>query len=93
MIASFACEETAKIFSRSTSRRFPADIQAVAYRKLVILHAATMLATLAGVPGNRFEKLSGDRDGSYSIRVNDQWRICFKWIENNAHDVEIVDYH
>ena len=93
MIASFACEETARIFNRLVSRRFPADIQPAAYRKLVMLNAATKLADLADVPGNRFEKLKGDRAESYSIRVNQQWRICFNWTGDDARDVEIVDYH
>jgi toxin HigB-1 len=93
MIASFACRETEKIFNRRFSQKLPADILRAAQRKLMYLHAATYLSDLRIPPGNRLEQLDGERKGQHSIRVNDQWRICFKWIENNAHDVEIVDYH
>jgi proteic killer suppression protein len=71
----------------------PEDIQRRAQRKLMILNNATSVADLRVPPGNRLEALSGDRDGQYSIRINDQWRICFVWAEGNAHRVEIVDYH
>ena len=92
MFASFADEETAKIFRAEGSRRFPPDIQRTARRKLLQLHAVTRLTDLAVPPGNRLEALHGGRKGQHSIRVNDQWRICFRW-EAGAHAVEIVDYH
>jgi len=93
MIISFRDEETRKIFNRNWSPRLPRDIQAVAYRKLVMLHAANALINLQSLPGNRLEKLRGDRDGQYSIRINDRYRICFEWKDGDAHHVEIVDYH
>jgi len=92
MIASFACGETERIFRGQVSRRFPPDIQAVARRKLRMLDAAVQLEDLRVPPGNRLEALSGNRAGQHSIRVNDQWRICFVW-DNGAHRVEMVDYH
>ena len=92
MIGSFRSKETEKLFRREFSRRFDA-IAKVAKRKLDHLHAATSLADLAVVPGNRLEALVGERAGQYSIRVNDQWRICFEWKDNEAFVVEIVDYH
>ena len=76
-----------------TSRRFPPGIQRSARRKLLALHAATELRQMSVPPGNRLELLKGGRKGQHSIRVNDQWRICFRWFSGNAHDVEIVDYH
>ena len=93
MIVSFKCKETEKIFSRIPSRKLPGDIQKTAYRKLVQLHAATKIESLAVPPGNMLEPLKGDRLGQHSIRINDQWRICFRWEDGNAFDVEIVDYH
>ena len=75
------------------SRRYPAEIQQIAVRKLRMLHNAQNLKDLRIPPANRLEKLSGDREGQYSIRINDQWRICFDWIDGNAYSVEIVDYH
>ncbi len=93
MIRSFRDRETAKIFTRERSTRLPADIQQVAYRKLRMLNNAHSLADLRIPPGNRLEKLSGDREGQYSIRINDRWRICFDWREGDAYLVEIVDYH
>ena len=93
MILSFACSETERIFLAETSRKFPPDIQRVARRKLLSLHAATELRQMMVPPGNRLEALKGNRKGQYSIRVNDQWRICFRWHDGNAHDVQIVDYH
>lgn len=93
MIASFACKETEKIFNRRFSQKLPADIHRAAQRKLMYLHAAANLNDLRIPPGNRLEQLDGDRKGQHSIRINDQWRICFKWKENNAHNVEITDYH
>jgi len=74
-------------------RRFSREIQRVALRKLVMLHAAESLQDLRAPPGNRLERLSGDREGQYSIRINDQWRVCFRWAEGDAYDVEITDYH
>ena len=93
MIKSFHDKETERLFSRYFSRRFPRSLHHVAWRKLAILDAAEQLDDLRVPPGNRLEKLSGDRQGQYSIRVNDQWRICFRWHEGNAYEVEITDYH
>ena len=92
MIESFKCKETEKIFCRLYSRRFPPDIQAVALRKLRMLHRSSTLSDLRVPPGNRLEALSGNRTGQHSIRINDQWRVCFVWRNGNASDVEIVDY-
>lgn len=91
MIVSFRCTETEKIFQEERSRSF-GPIQRVAFRKLVMLHAAERLSDLAG-PGTSLEALKGDRKGQYSIRVNDQYRVCFTWENGRAADVEIVDYH
>jgi proteic killer suppression protein len=93
VIINFACEETERIFRAEVSRRLPQDIQRNARRKLLLLDAATELRQMAVPPGNRLEALKGARAGQHSIRVNDQWRICFRWREGNAYDVEIVDYH
>jgi proteic killer suppression protein len=93
MIKSFADKETEKLFGRRFSRKLPQDIQRTARIKLEILDAAEVLEDLRIPPGNRLEKLSGDRKGQYSIRVDDQWRICFIWRSGDAYDVEIVDYH
>lgn len=94
MIVDFKSEETKLIFDGFTSSDYPPDIQRVALRKLLLLDAATSINDLRVPPGNRLSKLTGDRNGQYSIRVNDQWRICFVWTdENNASEVEIVDYH
>ncbi len=93
MIESFACKETEKIFRGRVSRKLPRDIQKTARRKLLYLHEAEDLNDLLAPPGNRLEKLRGHRSGQYSIRINDQWRICFRWKNNSALDVEIVDYH
>jgi toxin HigB-1 len=94
MIVSYRNKETEKIFNGEVSLDYPGDIQRTALRKLLIIGAATSINDLRSPPGNRLEKLSGDRSGQYSIRINDQWRICFTWTdENNAIDVEIVDYH
>jgi len=93
MIRSFRDEETERVFLRERSWKLPPDVQRVAQRKLAILDAAQSLQDLRVPPGNRLEKLSGDREGQYSIRSNDQWRICFDWEEDDAHDVEIADYH
>lgn len=93
MIKSFNDAETEKIYRREFSRKLPGDIQSVALRKLRMLNNAVNLHDLRVPPANRLEKLSGDREGQYSIRINDQWRICFTWREGNAHNVEITDYH
>lgn len=93
MIRSFRSKDTEKVFHREPSRRLPSDIHAVALRKLWVLDAATDLNDLRMPPGNRLEALKGDRPGQHSIRINDQWRICFRWQNGNAYDVEIVDYH
>jgi len=92
MIRSFKCSETRRLHQRQRSRRFRA-IEQVARRKLRQIDAATEVRDLASPPGNRLESLHGDRKGQYSIRINDQWRICFSWRDSNAYDVEIVDYH
>lgn len=92
MIESFACAETEKIFRGQVSRRLPTDIQRTTRRKLLQLQAASQLLDLAVPPGNRLERLKGSRAGQHSIRINDQWRICFRW-ESGAHQVEVVDYH
>ena len=93
MIKSFKDKETQGIFCGRFSRKLPQDIQRAAARKLEQLNAATVLATLRVPPGNRLEALTGDRKGQHSIRVNDQWRVCFVWRSGDAFDVEIVDYH
>jgi toxin HigB-1 len=93
MIRSFAARETERLFRRQVSRRLPHDIQHRARLKLEILDAAEHLSDLQIPPSNRLEKLSGERDGQHSIRINDQWRICFVWREGDAYQVEIVDYH
>ena len=93
MIETFASDETEKIFRGQVSKKFPKDIQRTARRKLIYLDDAEDLQDLLAHPGNRLEKLKGDRAGQHSIRINDQWRICFKWSGNKAKDVEIVDYH
>jgi len=92
VIRSFKDEEAEKIFQRLHSRRFGA-LERVILRKLRSLHLATSPSDLTNPPGNRLESLRGDRAGQYSIRVNDQWRICFAWRNNDAYEVEIVDYH
>ncbi len=92
MIRSFRCKETEEVYHRRRSRKF-ANIEKVARRKLKMLDDAERLEDVAAVPGNRFKPLVGDREGQYSIRINDQWRICFRWREGAADDVEIVDYH
>lgn len=93
MIRNFKDKETQKIFERQRSRKLPSDIQQVALRKLRMLNRSQALQELRIPPANRLERLSGDRDGQYSIRINDQWRICFDWKEGDAMNVEIVDYH
>jgi len=93
VIESFASDETKKIFLGNTSTKLPKDIQRTARRKLLYLDDADDLQDLLAPPGNRLEKLKGDRAGQHSIRINDQWRICFDWVGNKAKNVEIVDYH
>lgn len=93
MIQSFACDQTARLFRLERVRTFPPGIQRTALRKLSQLHAVSELAQLRVPPGNRLESLKGDRAGSYSIRINDQWRICFRWEADGPRDVEIIDYH
>jgi proteic killer suppression protein len=92
VIRSFRSQETEKLFHRQQSRRF-GNIGTVARRKLRMLDDAGSLEDMAAVPGNRFEALGGDRKGQYSIRINDQWRVCFLWRKGAAESVEIVDYH
>ncbi|UJB71660.1 type II toxin-antitoxin system RelE/ParE family toxin [Acaryochloris sp. 'Moss Beach'] len=93
MIQTFKEKETQKVFERKRSRKLPSDIQQVALRKLRMLNRAETLQDLRVPPANRLERLVGDRKGQYSIRINDQWRICFVWQDGDALDVEIVDYH
>lgn len=93
MIQSFKDKTAQAIFERRAAKRFGQDIQRAAYRKLVALYLADKIDELRFPPGNRLEKLKGDREGQHSVRINDQWRICFVWKEDGAHDVEIVDYH
>jgi proteic killer suppression protein len=93
VIKSFKNAETEKVFGRRLSRRLPVNIQQTALRKLRMLNNAGSLDDLRIPPANRLEKLSGDREGQYSIRVNDQWRICFEWQGGDAFRVEITDYH
>lgn len=92
MIRSFKCRDTQQLFETERSRRFRA-IERVALRKLMFLSAAIHLEALRSPPGNRLEALRGSRTGQHSIRINDQWRICFRWADGHAHEVEIVDYH
>ena len=93
MIKTFTCKETEKLFRRIHSRKLPTNIHRTALKKLVMLHAAPDLHALTVPPSNRLEKLHGDREGQYSIRINEQWRICFVWQNGHAYQVEIVDYH
>jgi proteic killer suppression protein len=93
MIKSFQCKETEKIFHRNYSKKFSKGINELSFRKLRMLNRAMGINDLKVPPGNRLEKLKGDREGEYSIRINDQWRICFNWSGHNALNVEIIDYH
>lgn len=93
MILSFADRETARIWAGERSRRFPSALQDAALRKLRLLSAAGRLEDLRVPPGNRLEALKGDRRGQHAIRINDQWRVCFRWVDGGAENVEIVDYH
>lgn len=93
MIQSFRDTDAERLFARQRAKRIPSDLQRAALRKLRMLDAAETINDLRVPPGNRLERLKGDRAGRYSIRINDQWRICFTWRGTDAHDVEIVDYH
>ena len=93
MIRTFRDKQTEKVFLRERSRKLSPDVQRIALRKLAMLDAAQAIQDLRVPPGNRLEKLSRDREGQYSIRINDQWRVCFRWEEGNAYDVEITDFH
>ena len=93
MIQSYKDSDTEAVANRERRRKFPPDIQRRAQTKLMILNNAKDLNDLRVPPGNCLEVLSGDRKGQHSIRINDQWRICFSWQQGNAHQVEIVDYH
>ena len=93
VIRSFADPDTERLFRREGVRRWSRDLQRAALRKLVVVDAADALDDLRVPPGNHLEKLSGKRAGHYSIRVNDQWRVCFRWRDRDAFDVELVDYH
>jgi len=93
MIKTFGCKETEKIFNGRFSRKFPNAIQKAALRKLTQIHAAETLDFLRVPPANHLERLIGNRKGQLSIRINDQWRVCFTWKNGHAFNVEIVDYH
>ena len=93
MIHSFRDAETERLFRRDPGSKLARPLQRAALRKLILLDAAELLADLRVPPANRLEKLVGDREGQYSIRINDQYRLCFRWESGVAHDVEIVDYH
>jgi len=93
MLRSFRDKETERLFDREPVKKIPPPVQRPALRKLILLDAAETLDDLRVPPGNRLEKLSGNRQGEYSIRINDQWRICFRWEDGDAHEVEITDYH
>ena len=93
MIRSFKCKETERVFNGRFSKKLPQNIQRLAARKLTMLHFAASLSDLRIPPANRLEALDGNRSGLYSIRINQQWRICFEWLQDGAYSVEIVDYH
>ena len=93
MIRSFADKETLRVWNAQHSRKLASDMQQTARRKLRALNRAKLLADLAAARGNRLEQLKGDRKGTYSMRINDQWRITFRWVDGDAHDVRIEDYH
>ncbi len=93
MIKTFHCKHTEKVFLREPVSKFSQDICRKALRKLLLIDAAERLSDLREPPGNQLEKLSGDRQGQYSIRINEQWRICFLWKDGDAFETEIVDYH
>jgi proteic killer suppression protein len=93
VIRSFRDAETEKVFERERSRKLPPGVQRQAHRKLLLLDAAEVLKDLRIPPGNRLERLSGKRAGQHNIRINDQWRVCFRWSRGDAYEVEITDYH
>ncbi|MBI3454199.1 MAG: type II toxin-antitoxin system RelE/ParE family toxin [Candidatus Rokubacteria bacterium] len=93
MVRSFRERDTERLFRREPVRKLAPDVRRAALRKLLLLDAAESLEDLRVPPGNRLEKLTGDRAGQHSIRINDQWRVCFRWKDGDVHDVEIVDYH
>ena len=93
MIKNFKDDETQKIYQRQRSRKLPSDIQQVALRKLRMINNSVSINDLRVPPANHLEKLSGNRAGQWSIRINDQWRVCFRWEGSDAYDVEIADYH
>ena len=93
MIKTFKCKETQKIYQRAFSKKLPQAIQRASYKKLLMIDASINIDDLRIPPSNRLEKLFGDREGQYSIRINKQYRICFLWENESAFDVEIVDYH
>ena len=93
MIKTFKNDETQKIYQRQRSRKLPSDIQQVALRELRMINNSVTINDLRVPPANRLEKLSGNRAGLWSIRINDQWRVCFRWEGSDAYDVEIADYH
>jgi len=93
MIKSFKCKKTEKLFHRNTLQNLPQDLQKIGHRKLLIIDAATNINDLKIPPGNELEKLKGNKKGLYSIRINKQWRICFEWKNNDAYNIEIIDYH
>jgi len=93
MIQTFGDRETERLFRREPVKKFPVPVQRPALRKLLLLDAAESLEDLRAAPGNRLEKLRGKRKGQYSIRINDQWRVCFRWEAGDAYDVEVTDYH
>lgn len=93
MIKTFNNDETQKIYQRQRSRKLPSDIQQVALRKLRMINNAVSITDLRVPPANRLEKLSGNRAGQWSIRINEQWRVCFRWKGSDAYEVEIADYH
>ena len=93
LIKSFRDRDAQRLFARQTVRRLPSTLRRAALRKLLLLDAAERLADLRVPPGNRLERLAGDRAGQHSIRINDRWRVCFRWRAGDAYDVEIVDHH
>jgi toxin HigB-1 len=93
MIKSFKCKHAEKLFNRLPVKKFPATVKKTMLRKLVMVHAAIEVNDLRIPPGNTLKPLSGNRKGEWSIRINDQWRVCFKWQSGNAYDVIIEDYH
>lgn len=93
MIRSFACDRTRRLFERQRVKALPPEIHRTALRKLRMLHRATSLRDLTSPPANRLESLKGERRGQYSIRINQQYRICFHWVDGDAFEVEVVDYH